>query len=121
MIRQLSKLKERSGATKAYVWIPAGILVVGTAIVAWLIFSPDAPSLPPITPEEQTARITAHLLKRKITRLRGYAVALQHREEVREILELALGHEITETDEKEIGTGALLDAEDNDEILQDDK
>lgn len=55
---------------------------------------------PPMTPKAQAARLTSHLLIRKIKQLRNTAVYLQHREEGRKLLELGLepetGPEVTE-------------------------
>lgn len=51
-------------------------------------------------PEAQAARLTSHLLIRKIEQLRNTAVYLQHREEGRKLLELGIPEEEGEENEE---------------------
>ena len=51
-------------------------------------------------PEAQAARLTSHLLIRKIEQLRNTAIYLQHREEGRKLLELGIPEEEEEESEE---------------------
>jgi len=55
---------------------------------------------PSMAPEAQAARLTSHLLIRKIEQVRNTAVFLQHREEGRKLLELGMPEEEGEESEE---------------------